>query len=251
MLGDNYQFVAKLQFSDSEIFEEPDTDKTLFDIEIDKAKLKADGLFDISRVVTYEGKYTDSDAITLGGLEIGDRVLWSEIQSMGQLFGRSKDSIASRNIPMNMKLSYSFIYNKERNIAADMRVVVTNGTLPSFDYWNTDTIEDFIALLDDNVGILADKTFKIPLGNRKKDTLFTVDDLEIPFDKVGENFYVYLFNVSNDSIEIKDHIYSYTLTPDVDKLSKTSLNAYENNILTINDGESKKSQTNIVKIIAT
>ena len=241
MLGDDYQFIAKLQFSDDGRFEEPVNDPTLFDVEVDQSKLISDGLFDISRVVEYKGQYIDHDVITLGELGIEDCVLWSEIQSIGQLFGHSKYSIANRNIPMDMKLSYSFTYNKERNAAADMRVVVTNGVLPKFNTRDIDTIDDIIDVLDSQVGILADKTFTIPLGNRKKDTVFTVDDIEIPFDKMGETFYVYLLNLSEGTIEIKDHVYSYTLTPNLERLSQSSIYANVSSKLVVNDGESAKS----------
>lgn len=248
MLGDDYQFIAKLQFSDDGRFEEPDVDSTLFDVEIDKSKLVEDGLFDISRVVEYKGQYIDHDVITLGEFGIEDCVLWSEIQSVVQFFGHSKYSITNRNIPMDMKLSYSFTCNKERNAAADMRVVVTNGVLPSFNTRDIDTIDDIIDVLDSQVGILADKTFTIPLGNRNKDTVFAVDDIEIPFDEMGETFYVYLFNLSEGTIEIKDHVYSYTLTPNIEKLSQTSMYANTSSTLVVNDGKSAKSTVSFTNL---
>ena len=218
-ISGDYQFIAKLQSSDSSEFDntmEPITEAT---VSISKDRLESDGIFNVTKPLEYVGTYTDSDVISLGGfnMEQGDFMLYSEMQIFEQLFGYKKETLDATNIPMNMVLDYSFVYNKVRNQPADIRIIVTGSKIKSYsaDY----TFDELVEHMKDTVGVYANVSYTLPMGDRYTDVTVTVPDINITMSGLDEDFYVYVFNLSESEIEIKDHIYSYHISADAERLA--------------------------------
>jgi hypothetical protein len=72
--------------------------------------------------------------------------------------------------------------------------------------------------MDKKVDVLADVSYTVPMGNRNTDITALVEDIAIPMSEVGEEFYVYIFNLSDSEMQIKDHVYNYTITFDSKRL---------------------------------